>query len=168
MEKYAKHVMCFKDPMFRTHHSFLFIMQNYIHRTKVMATFRNIYAGKRFKESAMEIGEITCDDLRKCAAHYEKCRLSGESVTLGKSCSAVRIRKLLKDLRSYGGRVPGTQYERQRCKYEIQGTIYHLGMPQLFVTWNPADTHSAMVVHFGDREIPLMSYDGIEHILPNA
>ena len=168
MEKYGNHVMRFKHPMFRTHHSFLFILENYMHRKIVLSTFRNIYASKYFKDVAVDIGDITCDDLRKCAAHYEKCRLAGESVTLGKSCSAAKIRKLLKCLRTYGGRVPGTQYERQRCKYEIQGTIYHFGIPQLFVTWNPADTHSAMVVHFGDREIPLLSYDDIERILPNA
>ncbi|NQY51600.1 MAG: hypothetical protein HRT91_02775, partial [Piscirickettsiaceae bacterium] len=78
------------------------------------------------------------------------------------------IKKLLKCLRTFGGRVPGSQYERQRCKYEIQGLIYHIGMSHIFVTWNPADTHSTMVVHFGDQTIELFSYDDIEGIVPNA
>lgn len=168
MEKYTKHVMNFKDPVFRCHRTFPYIIENYMHRINVIHTFRGIYISKQFEKSAVDIGELTKDDLLAVCRHYDKCRLVGENPSLGNSVCAGRVKKLLGSLRTYGGRVAGTQYERQRCKYEIYATVYHYGMPHLFVTWNPADVHSTMVVNFGNREIPLISYDDIDGIVPNS
>ena len=98
----------------------------------------------------MEIGELTQQDLASVAKHYEKSRLAGENPTMRNTVTSRRVKKLLSSIRTYGGRVPGTQYERQHCKYEIYATVYHYVMPHLFVTWNPADVHSTMVVNFGN------------------
>ena len=98
MKKYAAHVLRFKTPVFRRHHSFPFIIENNIHRTAVVSTFRHLYVSPHFTEVARELDAITSADLRTCAAHYERCRQLGQPVSLGNTCAAGVILSFVFDM----------------------------------------------------------------------
>ena len=65
------------------------------------------------------------------------------------------LNKLLQHVRTIGGRVMGSAYSRTVLRTRLHALIYNQGLPSIFLTINPADIHSPLVLYFAGVSIDL-------------
>ena len=126
-------LLSLEDKRFEKNHSFLYIVFNILQKRNACYGARLLVSRPYFSNIAQNIDKIKLediDDVLRCI----------EDKTY-KPTNHKNIDVLLKQIRTIGGEVIGSHQSRASLRVEIHSLIYKLGLPSLFLTINPADTH---------------------------
>lgn len=63
------------------------------------------------------------------------------------------VNRLIKQVKAVGGNVPGGVQARSRLRQNIHSLIYCKGLPSIFLTINPADTHSPVALYLAGVDV---------------
>ncbi|RHZ84007.1 hypothetical protein Glove_86g42 [Diversispora epigaea] len=173
LKQYVKHLLQLDDPKFRHHRSFIFATFDILRRREVASgtyssvnffkrkpsksftpiTFEylqhkcNIYEAKRanFQRSAELISKLTPYDI-KIAIKQEQDK---QPITNN------AVLELLKNVNIVGKKIMGSCQSQHLLRNEIRAVITRDGSPSLFITINPADLHSSIVMMYAGKEIDI-------------
>ena len=80
-----------------------------------------------------------------------------------------KVERLFHQLDTIGGRLPHSNASRVNARREIYALMLRLGMPDLFVTVNPADMHSPLLCYLAGADVQFGPSDaGIPLRLPTV
>jgi hypothetical protein len=145
LKEYANHLMRHRDPKFRQHRSFPFVVFDVLQRREVSSETYNLAKGASFERSAELIATLTPEDM-KVAIEQEQNK---QPVT------NPAILELLRNVNSAGSKLMASHQSRARMRNEMRAITVRDGLPSLFITINPADLHSPIVMMYAGKEIDL-------------
>ena len=61
------------------------------------------------------------------------------------------LNTFLRQLRIVGGSIPGSEWEKSRWRHQIMSIMVNKGLPLFFITVNPADLHSPIMMYFAGK-----------------
>ena len=100
-----------------------------------------------FEKSARDIQSLSTKDIERA--------LKLNSTNAQHSESNRSLNKLLQHIKTLGDRVMGSAYSRTALRTRLHALIYNQGLPSIFLTLNPADIHSPVVLYFAGFKIDL-------------
>jgi hypothetical protein len=68
---------------------------------------------------------------------------------------SVRVKSLIKQIRTVAGDVPGSNQGRAVMRIELHSMIFYAGIPNIFLTINPADLHHPLAMYFAGVNLDL-------------
>ncbi|RHZ85950.1 hypothetical protein Glove_58g65 [Diversispora epigaea] len=143
LRQYTNHLICHRDPKFRQHRSFPFVAFNILQRREVSSETYNLTRNYNFERSANLIATLKSEDI-SIAINQEQNK---------QPITNPAIPELLKNVNSSGPRLMASPQSRTRMRNEIRAVITRDGTPSLFITINPADLHSPIVMMYAGKEI---------------
>jgi len=143
LKEYLNHLMRHRDPKFRQHRSFPFVAFDILQRRLVSSESYNLTRAAGFERSARLIANLTPDDM-KVAIEQEQRK---QPVT------NPAVLELLRNVNSAGSKLMASHQSRARMRNEIRAITVQDGTPSLFITINPADLHSPIVMMYAGQEI---------------
>ncbi|RHZ44335.1 hypothetical protein Glove_739g7 [Diversispora epigaea] len=145
LRQYTNHLMRHRDPKFRQHRSFPFVAFNILQRREVSSETYNLTKNYNFERSANLIATLRSEDI-SIAINQEQNK---------QPITNPAILELLKNVNSSGSKLIASPQSRIRMHNEIRAVIIRDGIPALFITINPADLHSPIVMMYAGREIDI-------------
>jgi hypothetical protein len=100
-----------------------------------------------FQASADEIQSLNSKDIEIALDNSSKRTYNSESNGA--------VSKLLRHIKTIGGRVMGSAYSRTALRTRIHALIFNQGLPSIFLTLNPADIHSPVALYFAGIKLDL-------------
>lgn len=142
---YANHLMRHSDTKFRQHRSFPFVIFDVLQRQEVLFQTRIMAKGKSFARSAELIASLTSEDMKIAIEQEENNRpLTNPAVV-----------ELLRNINAVGSRLMASDQSRRRMRNEIRAITIRDGASSLFITINPADLQSPIVMMYAGKEIDI-------------
>lgn len=145
LKKFADYLMRHRDPKFRQHRSFIFVVFNVLQRREVSLMAFLTAKGASFARSAELIATLTPNDI-KLAIEQEQNK---------QSITNPALVELLRNVNAVGSKLMASHQSRARMRNEMRAVIIRDGAPSLFITINPADLHSPIVMMYAGKEIDL-------------
>lgn len=145
--EHIRYLLSYNDRRFEKNHSFLFVVFNILQRRQACFQAQLVASRPYFQRSANDIQSLNSQDIETAL----KMNLSKTPLSKANG----KLNKLLQYIRTIGGRVMGSAYARTALRTRLHALIYNQGLPSLFVTINPADIHSPIVLYFAGVEIDL-------------
>ena len=147
LREHIRYLLSYNDRRFEKNHSFLFVVFNLLQRRQACFQAQLIATRPYFEKSAHNIQSLNSKDIEMALKlNLAKTPLSESNSTLN---------KLLQYVRTIGGRVMGSAYSRTALRTRLHALIYNQGLPSIFLTINPADIHSPVVLYFAGVNIDL-------------
>jgi len=157
MHIYLMHLMRLADFRFRKHAPFVFALFSLVQRQRVSSSASQSLRMRYFIDFENDLKHINSATLAHCIDDLKEAEANGEYPRLA-HCKNDTARKafgkLLNQLKIIGGRLPLTDAAKQNARFELIGMDIKLGIPDLFITINPADVHAPLVCHFAGQSIP--------------
>ncbi|CAF3216892.1 unnamed protein product [Rotaria sp. Silwood2] len=100
-----------------------------------------------FQANANEIHTLNSKDIEMALDNNSKRTYNTGSNSV--------LNKLLQHIKTVGGRVMGSAYSRTALRTRIHALIFNQGLPSIFLTLNPADTHSPVALYFAGVKLNL-------------
>ncbi|RHZ51694.1 hypothetical protein Glove_475g15 [Diversispora epigaea] len=97
----------------------------------------------KFKRSAELISRLTPDDVK----------IAIEQIRNNQPIVNRAVLELTRNINVVGGKIMGSHQSRILLRSEIRAVIIRDGSPSLFITINPADLHSSIVMMYAGKEI---------------
>ena len=145
--EHIRYLLSYNDRRFEKNHSFLFVVFNLLQRRQACFQAQLIATRPYFETSAHEIQSLSSKDIEMAlklhSAKAPRVELSGT------------LNKLLQHVRTVGGRVMGSAYGRTALRTRLHALIYNQGLPSIFLTINPADIHSPVVLYLAGVNVDL-------------
>lgn len=152
LKKWAQILLRRRDPRFRNNRTFLYCVCSLIFRREAISNARWKLSGQVSKGQAANIASVTAQDLRAVAAEME----TGSS---GFSALADRpgIRELIRSMQSVHAGASWTIYNKRSTRMIAISFIMQLGQPLFWLTINPADVNSPIVLILAGVELEVTS-----------
>jgi hypothetical protein len=144
---HVRYLLSLGDRRFEENESFIFVVFNMLQRRTACFHAQLMTTRPYFKESAHKLQTLNCDDVAKALVNISKQAYS--------SVDDQRINLLMKHIKAVGGRVMGSAHCRSSLRTKIHALCFHLGLPSLFITINPADIHSPVALYFAGVDLDL-------------
>ncbi|SCV68267.1 BQ2448_388 [Microbotryum intermedium] len=135
LDQQVQHWLNLYDPGFRCDPTFPFIVSNMLRRRDV------------FRQLVFRVSE---DRINRIARTLQDIDL-----TVLSEMEEKRIERVLADLQSVGDKIHGSTAQMIDMRNEIRGYVTAFGMYTLFITVNPADIHSPLILKIGGHDINL-------------
>ncbi|CAN0249308.1 unnamed protein product, partial [Ectocarpus fasciculatus] len=152
LKKWAQILLRRRDPRFRENRTFLYCVCSLIFRREAISNARWKLSGRVSKGQAANIASVTAEDLRAVAAGVE----TGSS---GFSALADRpgIRALIRSMQSVHAGASWTIYNKRSTRMIAISFIMQMGQPLFWLTINPADVNSPIVLILAGVELDVTS-----------
>ena len=147
LKRHVKHLFSMRDQRFQLHYSFMFIVFNIIQRRE--ALLRTSLKTKRdnFTSVANEFRLLSAE-----AIHTVSERASRGDFTV-KSKDEQRVLKLMREVNAVTSHVPGSPASKVSMRNKIKALIVDQGLPQFYLTINPADVYNPLVRFLAGSDI---------------
>ncbi|CAG8676495.1 5498_t:CDS:2 [Cetraspora pellucida] len=142
-KEYINHLMRHRDPKFHQHRSFPFITFNILQRHEVSSESYSLTKYSNFERSANLINTLKPNDIK----------LAIEQKRNKKPITNPAILELLKNINSAGSKLMASCQSYSKMRNEIHATITRDGIPLIFMTINPADLYSPIIIMYTGNEI---------------
>lgn len=139
-EKHIQYLLSYADGRFERNHSFIFIAFNIIQKRVTCREAKILVSRPYFGETASIINDLTVKDVENVLKN-----ITNKNYSRNKD---VKFKKLIQQIKTVGGKVKGSTYSRAKCRNEIHAVIYEKGLPNIFITINPADIHNRVALYF--------------------
>ena len=145
--EHLKYLLSYGDRRFEEHRSFIFVIFNILQRRTVCLHAQLMASRPYFQKSAQFIESLTSEDITTVLVNISQASYS--------KFSDERINILMKHIKVIGGHVMGSAHSRSTLRTKIHSLCFNLGLPSLFLTINPADIHSPVVLYFAGVDLDL-------------
>ncbi|RHZ85965.1 hypothetical protein Glove_58g86 [Diversispora epigaea] len=142
-KQYIKHLLQVRDSKFKHHRSFIFAAFDILLRREIALGTYLIAKQTNSKQSAKLISKLTPNDIK----------IAIEQIHDNQPITNRSIFELTKNINVVGGKIMGSHQSRNLLRHEICAVIIRDGSPSLFITINPADLHSSIVMMYAGKEI---------------
>ncbi|CAF4239766.1 unnamed protein product [Rotaria sp. Silwood2] len=146
-KEHIRYLLSYNDRRFETNHSFIFVVFNLLQRRDACFHAQLIATKPYFQASANEIQSINSKDIEMALNNNSKRTYNTEANSA--------LNKLLRHIKTVGGRVMGSAYSRTALRTRIHALIFNQGLPSIFPTLNPADIHSPVALYFAGVQLNL-------------
>ncbi|CAF4828203.1 unnamed protein product [Rotaria sp. Silwood1] len=146
-KEHIRYLLSYNDRRFETNHSFIFVVFNLLQRRDACFHAQLIATKPYFQASANEIQSINSKDIEMALDNNFKRTYNTEANSA--------LNKLLRHIKTVGGRVMGSTYSRTALRTRIHALIFNQGLPSIFLTINPADIHSPVALYFAGVQLNL-------------
>jgi hypothetical protein len=147
LREHIRYLLSYNDRRFERSHSFLFVVFNMLQRRQACFQARLIATRPYFEKSAHDIHSLDGKDIEMAL----KLNLARKSLPE----SNKSLNNLLQHIKTIGGHVMGSAYSRTALRTRLHALIYNQGLPSIFLTLNPADIHSPVVLYYAGLQIDL-------------
>ncbi|RHZ70488.1 hypothetical protein Glove_271g119 [Diversispora epigaea] len=144
-KQYVKHLLRVHDSKFRHHRSFIFATFDMLRRREIALGTYLITKQSKFKQSAELISKLTPNDIK----------IAIEQIHNNQPIVNRAVLELTRNVNVVGGKIMGSHQSRILLRNEIHAVIIRDGSPSLFITINPADLHSSIVMMYAGKEIDI-------------
>ncbi|CAG8458328.1 8695_t:CDS:2 [Diversispora eburnea] len=144
-KQYIKHRLRLRDPKFRHYRSFVFAAFDTLRRKEIASETYLIAKQSNFKRSAELISKLTPNDIKIAI----KQKQDNQPITNG------AVLELTKNINVVSRKIMGSHQLQNLLRNEIRAVIILDGSPSLFVTINPTDLHSSIVIMYAEKEIDI-------------
>ncbi|CAF4393037.1 unnamed protein product [Rotaria sp. Silwood2] len=146
-KEYICYLLSYNNRRFETNHSFISVVFNLLQRRDACFHAQLIATKPYFQANANEIHTLNSKDIEMA--------LDNNSKRTYNTGSNSALNKLLQHIKTVGGRVMGSAYSRTALRTRIHALIFNQGLPSIFLTLNPADTHSPVALYFAGVKLNL-------------
>jgi hypothetical protein len=138
---HVRYLLSMDGKRFERNHSFLYVCFNILQKRNACYQARLMISRPYFVDTSHQIDRLSQEDIQSALVDIENKQYNCKN--------HARLNILLKQLRTVGGNVMGSQQSRALLRYDIHALIYSLGLPSVFITINPADiNHPVTEQHF--------------------
>jgi hypothetical protein len=154
LNQHIQYLLTYDDHRFEKHYSFIFVLFNMIQRRQACYNASLTASRPYFRSIASDLQTLTSKEIEMTLNSIAKNKLS--------CVTDSRINMLMNQIKTVGGHVMGSAYSRSNLRTQIHALIYSQGLPSIFMTINPADIHSRVVLYFAGVNLDL------DEILPDT
>ncbi|KAI0349347.1 hypothetical protein OH77DRAFT_1415225, partial [Trametes cingulata] len=144
------------DRRFQEHYAFIFIAFNILQRRAVLLHSSLKVRKDRFQLFASDLVAVSDDAVARVCA-----RIADTGTTRAYDAEERKVLKLMKEVQLVTRSVPGSSSARIAMRNEIRALMLSKGMPNFFVTINPADIYNPVVRLLSGEDID------VDRILPS-
>ena len=130
---HVRYLLSIADKRFEKNHSFLYVVFNILQKRNACYQARLMISRPYFVDVSKKIDRLTQEDIKLALAEIDNKQYKPKNND--------RLHTLLKQVRTVGGSVMGSQQSRALLRFDIHALIYSIGLPSIFITINPADIH---------------------------
>ena len=136
---HVRYLLSIDDKRFERNHSFLYVCFNILQKRNACYQARLMISRPYFVNASSKIDHLSQEDIQ-----FALCDIENKQY---KCKDHDRLSALLKQIRTVGGSVMGSQQSRALLRYDIHALIYNIGLPSVFMTINPADINHPVNMH---------------------
>lgn len=134
---HLQYLLSYNDRRFEKHYSFLFfVVFNILQRRNPCYNAKLMLNQPYSYSYAQQISKVNSKDIEKVLQIISKNNKT-DSFEINPD-----LNMLMKQIKTVGGNVPGSAQARSKLRTNIHSIIYKKGLPSIFITINPADTHN--------------------------
>ncbi|KAI0821065.1 hypothetical protein BC629DRAFT_1242400, partial [Irpex lacteus] len=131
----------------------LFIIFNILQRREVLLRSSLKVRKQSFQKIAEEFAQLTPEVLSSLCKHIAEHGGLGDPAPL--SVDEKRALRLMKEVNLVNTAVPGSAASKTNMRNQIRGMMLQHGVPNFYLTINPADTHNPVVNLLAGDDIDL-------------
>ncbi|KIJ44906.1 hypothetical protein M422DRAFT_97732, partial [Sphaerobolus stellatus SS14] len=150
LKSHVKHYLSLTDQRFQKHTSFMFVMMNIIQRRTSSYQCRLAFKRSWFPKVTSALDKINTLGLSELISKLKK----DPHVKPDNECETAAF-ELLRYVQYVSNDISGSTAEVHAMWEEIRSVIRSRGLPQLYVTINPADFHNPIAQVLAGRDINL-------------
>ncbi|TEB31229.1 hypothetical protein FA13DRAFT_1581635, partial [Coprinellus micaceus] len=132
----------------------LFTAFNIIQRRTMLRAVHLQSRRSWFKDVAKELSSVSADSVQSVATYLKHIK-NGATFFEPSNDDEKLVQKLLYQVNYVSRGVPGTNSSRLAMRNEIRAMVVSLGVPQFFITINPADVRNPIVKFLAGADIDL-------------
>ena len=148
LERHVRHLFSLSDRRFQEHYSFLFTVFNMIQRKKMLTRTKLRVNRDRFDIAAKQFASVSAS-----AIHTVSERMARGDNTTACNEEERRVLQLMREVNGVTSHVPGTPSGRAVMRQEIRALMVDQGLPNFYLTINPADVYNPLVRFLAGDEI---------------
>lgn len=150
MDAHVRHLIMLDDRRFQKHVTFFFTAFNMLQRRQMLLRTKLKVDTQRFDAVADSITKLSISAIERVTD-----RLSRGEAERTDDPEERRVTDLMKEVKAITSHVPGSAASRVTMRNEIRGLMMTCGMPNYFVTINPADVYNPLVKFLGGADIDI-------------
>mgnify|MGYP002394089447 FL=1 len=152
LNQHIRYLLAYEDRRFEKHQSFMFVMFNVMQRRQACWNASLMASRPYFRDTATDLQTLITEEI--------EAALISETKSTFFTIPNPRVNMLLKQIKTVGGNVMGSAYSRTALRTQIHALTFNQGLPSIFMTINPADIHSRVILYFAGINLDL------DNILP--
>jgi len=147
----AEYFLDLADHSFRAHRCFIFHALN-IHQRRTVHLWSGLTVRKaRYNAIAPILTSVDPQLIDSVGNH-----IANEGKISDLSPEQKKVLTLMREVNTIGANIPGSSASKLKCRNEIRSYMGHFGLPHLFLTLNPAASHSPVFqAIWGDEAVDL-------------
>ena len=153
IRRWARHLMNLASGQFQRDPSFLFLVWSVVQCLSTSRASKTMVKKAYFPHLTRLLNRLSPEDIQVAKAELDKARQPGEPRALSQKSKDVLT--VLSYLKAGGASIPGSPLEKKNYRKKIEAMVYRYGLPHLFLTINPSDGYSPLVLLFAGEEIDL-------------
>lgn len=146
---HLQYLLSYHDKRFEKHYSFIFVVFNMLQRCNACYAAKLMMDQPYSESYAQKISKIKSSDVEEALQIIAK---KGKETSFQINSD---VSRLLKQIKTVGGNIPGSIQARSKLRVDIHSLIYKNGLPSIFITINPADTCSPVALYMAGVDIDL-------------
>jgi hypothetical protein len=151
LRSHAEYFLDLADHVFRAHRCFIFHALN-IHQRRTAHLWSGLSVRKsRYNAIAPILTSISPQLIESVGEH-----IANEGKISDLNPEQKKVLSLMREVNTVGVHIPGSSASKLKCRNEIRAYMGYFGLPHLFLTLNPAASHSPVFqAIWGDEAVDL-------------
>lgn len=130
---HVQYLLSYEDKRFETNYSFIYVVFNILQKRNACYGARLMMSRPYFAGVAQQLNNVKVEEINEALQNIEDKSYRPDKHK--------NVDLLLRQIRTISGNVMGSSQSRTSLRIEIHSLIYRMGLPNLFITINPADIH---------------------------
>ena len=156
MKRHVKHLLHLSDRRFQEHPTFIFTAFNILQRRTMLLQTKLKTDKSNFQWMAQQFASVSAETIHEVAEKTSKGETKNETWTEDER----KIADLMQQVNAITGYVDGSAAARVQMRNEIQGLMIDQGLPNFYITINPADVYNPILKVLAGEDID------IDNLLP--
>lgn len=150
LKRHAKHLFSLTDRRFQEHYSFLFTVFNILQRREILLRCSLKVKRRNFESIAKTFANVSAN-----AIHVVTERVARGDWVTSNSTEEHQVLNLMREVNVLTSHVPGSAASRVAMRNEIRGLMIDKGLPNFYLTINPADVYNPLVKFLAGSEVDI-------------
>lgn len=160
-----KQLLNLSDQRFQEHYSFLFVVFNILQRRTSL-----LHTSLKVKRTLFGAVSDSFASVSSLAIHTVAERVAKGDFTTVYTPKEEKVHRLLNKVNGVTSHIPGSSSARAVMRNEIRGLMFDKGLPNFYITINPADVYNPIVklLAGSDIDIDAMMPEDVPQFWPQS
>jgi len=155
MSSHAKHLFSLADRRFQEHYSFMFSVFNVLQRRELL-----LHTSLRVKRSNFDSAARKFASVSPEIVHIVSERVAHGDTETAHNDEERKVLRLMSEVKAISTHVRGSSAAKMQMRNEIRAMMMEHGLPNFYITINPADVYNPIVKLLGGADID------VDNLLP--